>query len=765
MADNSMKFVGYNKKSAFMQAESHDDNTVYIIKDTKETFIGNNEHIPDRVADKDYVNKAMPSWRPIVDPDSNSTDPLFLRTGTLQEYLDAKIAGDIDDNTLYFCEDSRQMFKGNLLYSSGYLDEVIDVNVTTWEDVRKIVRAGVANQFFKAGDTFKTKYTCNDTTYDIDWLILGFDHDKCDYTDKYEHTMTIGMKDCTCDSVNWSHRIAFAYVPNHTLNNGEVVSAENVVYGGTFSSNPGSAYLDLVGKYWMYTGSDTITVSTLSPSGEVVNNGLAINSGDIVTVPEGSTGYYLKVTDYTLIGPEGEYDIQSHIIGENISVEDGIDFFVNISDVLHPPTFITNLGYCELHKPIFAGCQLLARSYSSIEIVDIYPNYYTRSPILTFNNSIPSSDGIEYVDTLPEAADTNIYIWYVVNSTNRWYKNVDGIWRDCGVHKEIPKCCPITSRGTTDYLISDARTIINSDAKIVFDPETWVPNQVFGVFDHIPNYDGEGLIYQLKHSQDEDTLKLFDVLVKPTKYVFDGSKDNYSMYAPNIDRYFANLESVDESVYPKGSYYWLSPDYIDSLDSFNRVCEDIENNKPLYDSNGSIVPADWINKGVTFMINSDIELPNGEQIIGEMPVDENTYAGIAIYLPEEGKPINECFHSVVFINDMAQSYDAPLTAINSFNDLFFLLGGAEVCSPRSGQEGMPYEYYSNEISNPTWDSHPIRIKKKVNDKSNPYIGIYWLRSIGVARSRVEYVNYDGNVNDGGNPANDSYYLAPACVIG
>lgn len=764
MADNSIKFVGYNKKSAFMQAESHDDNTVYIIKDTKETFIGDNEHIPDRVADKDYVNKAMPSWRPIVDPDSNSTDPLFLRTGTLQEYLDAKIAGDIDDNTLYFCEDSRQMFKGNLLYSSGYLDEVIDVNVTTWEDVRKIVRAGVANQFFKAGDTFKTKYTYKDTTYDIDWLILGFDHDKCDYNDKYEHTMTIGMKNCTCDNISWSHRIAFAYVPNHTLNNGEVVSAENVVYGGTFSSNPGSSYFGLIGKYWLYQGSDTLTVPTLSPSGEIVAGGLTINSGDIVTVPEGSTGYYLKVTDYTLIGPEGEYDIQSHIIGENISVEDGIDFLVNNSRVAHPPAADAKVGYCELHKPIFAGCQLLT-VHDTLRDVAIYPNCRAKSPMATFNNSIITSDGVNYVDTLPEPADTNISEWYVVNSTNHWYRKINGNWEDFGVHNELPKCCPITNRGTSDYLNSDVRTIINSDAQVVFDPETWIPNEVFGVFDHIPNYNGEGLIYQLKHSQDEDTLKLFDVLVKPTKYVFDGSKDDYSMYAPNIDRYFADLSNVDESMYPEGNFWWVFPDaMIGSLDDLDTICEQIENNT-LYNPEESGVPADWINKGITFLVTTDLTLPNGEQIITEIPIDENTYAGLAIYLPEEGKPTNECFHALLGINEMAQSYDAPLTAINSFNDLFFLLGGAEVCAPCSGQEGMPYEYYSNEISNPTWDSNPIRVKKRVNDTSSSTSGTTnWLRSMGSRRQEICFVGHDGYVSYY-YPAGDSHCLAPACVIG
>jgi hypothetical protein len=687
-----------------------------------------------------------------------------LKVGSINEYLDEKIADNIDDNTLYFCEDSKQMFKGNTLYSSGYLDDFIEVNVTDWKDVQKIVKAGVANQFFSAGDVFKTTYTYKTIDYNIDWVILGFDHDKVDYDNKYEHTMTIAMKNCTCDRIYFSHRIAFAVVNNHTLRDGTVVDmSENITYEGEMSTLDEATILSAEDHthIWKYTGAST-----------TISDGSDITSGDLICRSKVYDTKVTKITHYSLLGAKGEYNIESYVIGENISVDTGIDIMYNMSQYAYPVYDVVSVGICSVNVPLFTGCQLVSTS-TTLYNVSVYPNQ-TSNTIFTQIRSDDTnySEGIAYVDTLPEYSNEYYRKWCILKSTDKWYyynystKN----WELRFVHKGIPEGSPVASVGTTDYTLSDARIILNSESESAISVDNWVPNNAFNIFDHMPSVNCNGLIYQLKYANDNDTLNMLDVLIQPTKYIFDGSHDQYSAYVSYLDKYLACSDVVDENLYGIGNNWWIfeSENYmINSIDDIQTIVNKIQDGTLFDDEedyqNKSI---DDINKGITFFSTAPITLPNGDVVNTNIEYDEDVFVGLVIYLPDDNKDISECFYNLELVNDWSMNQSCKLTALKSFNDTFFLLGAAEVNGMFSSDEGKPYEYYTNEMETPTDNNETIRIKRKVNSTSTSIYGDgYLLRSIGNDRDYVRYVYGSGSVGYSNFPADCSYYLGPACTIG
>ena len=66
------------------------------------------------------------------------------------------------------------------------------VKVESWEDVQKVVRAGIADKVFTIGDQLVSGYGETDQ---IIWDVIGINHDKP--TDpRYEHSLTIQAHDC-----------------------------------------------------------------------------------------------------------------------------------------------------------------------------------------------------------------------------------------------------------------------------------------------------------------------------------------------------------------------------------------------------------------------------------------------------------------------------------------------------------------------------------------------------------------------------------------
>ena len=66
------------------------------------------------------------------------------------------------------------------------------VKVESWEDVQKVVRAGIANKVFTIGDQLVSGYGETDQ---IIWDVIGINHDKPS-DPRFEHSLTIQAHDC-----------------------------------------------------------------------------------------------------------------------------------------------------------------------------------------------------------------------------------------------------------------------------------------------------------------------------------------------------------------------------------------------------------------------------------------------------------------------------------------------------------------------------------------------------------------------------------------
>lgn len=113
-----------------------------------------------------------------------SDDPMYLSTYTFQKRFK-----EIDD------------LKGRVATLERHTE------ISTWEDVQSIVRAGYAPYYFRAGDQFE----CQRDGDTLVWTVLGFDKDK-PADPKYTHSMTLQL-DKAYMAQEFSPRQAFFYLP------------------------------------------------------------------------------------------------------------------------------------------------------------------------------------------------------------------------------------------------------------------------------------------------------------------------------------------------------------------------------------------------------------------------------------------------------------------------------------------------------------------------------------------------------------------------
>ena len=97
------------------------------------------------------------------------------------------------------------------------------VEVESWADVQKIVRAGLAAKFFAVGD----QLTCQKDGTNLVWDIIGIDHDT-PADPQYTHSMTLQLHDCFQTNLQYDAPEAFYY-------------AENGLAAGTYHFAIGSA--------------------------------------------------------------------------------------------------------------------------------------------------------------------------------------------------------------------------------------------------------------------------------------------------------------------------------------------------------------------------------------------------------------------------------------------------------------------------------------------------------------------------------------------
>lgn len=70
------------------------------------------------------------------------------------------------------------------------------IEIESWADVQKIVRAGIADKVFTVGDQFVAKYE----GVDIVWDVIGINHDEPS-DPQYTHSLTIQTRDCLMNCV------------------------------------------------------------------------------------------------------------------------------------------------------------------------------------------------------------------------------------------------------------------------------------------------------------------------------------------------------------------------------------------------------------------------------------------------------------------------------------------------------------------------------------------------------------------------------------
>ena len=83
------------------------------------------------------------------------------------------------------------------------------VEVESWADVQKIVRAGMASKIFSIGD----QLTCQRDGIDLVWDIIGIDHDT-PADPQFTHSLTLQLHDCFTTFIQFDAPEAFYYAEN-----------------------------------------------------------------------------------------------------------------------------------------------------------------------------------------------------------------------------------------------------------------------------------------------------------------------------------------------------------------------------------------------------------------------------------------------------------------------------------------------------------------------------------------------------------------------
>ena len=92
----------------------------------------------------------------------------------------------------------------------GEIDALATVmSVTSWEDVQKAVRSGIASKIFSIGD----QLTCQRNGIDLVWDIIGIDHDT-PADPQYSHSLTLQLHDCFTEAMQFDAPEALYYAEN-----------------------------------------------------------------------------------------------------------------------------------------------------------------------------------------------------------------------------------------------------------------------------------------------------------------------------------------------------------------------------------------------------------------------------------------------------------------------------------------------------------------------------------------------------------------------
>ena len=83
------------------------------------------------------------------------------------------------------------------------------MSVTSWEDVQKAVRSGIASKIFSIGD----QLTCQRNGIDLVWDIIGIDHDT-PADPQYSHSLTLQLHDCFTEAMQFDAPEALYYAEN-----------------------------------------------------------------------------------------------------------------------------------------------------------------------------------------------------------------------------------------------------------------------------------------------------------------------------------------------------------------------------------------------------------------------------------------------------------------------------------------------------------------------------------------------------------------------
>ena len=111
--------------------------------------------------------------------------------------------------------------------------------VTSWEDVQKAVRLGIASKIFSIGD----QLTCQRNNVNLVWDVIGIDHDT-PADPQFTHSMTLQLHDCFPTTIQFDAPEAFYYAEN---------GLEAGTYHFTIDSTYDATYNDLTSYQFTLT--------------------------------------------------------------------------------------------------------------------------------------------------------------------------------------------------------------------------------------------------------------------------------------------------------------------------------------------------------------------------------------------------------------------------------------------------------------------------------------------------------------------------------
>lgn len=196
-------------------------------------------------------------------------------------------------------------------------------DVSSWENVQKLVRAGLHDKYFAVGD----QLVCQKGGSNLTWDIIGFDHDTPNDS-QYTHSMTLQLHDCLSSQMLFDAPEALYYAENGLVAGTYCFTIQNydTTYGG------GKTYQfeiqnDIANNapYQLTFGWDYNT--------QAVNAKITIydkygNQVEQVGVTEGNTGTNLGTTDGTSTNLNHIHRVR---FGSNNYAESAVRQFLNSS--------------------------------------------------------------------------------------------------------------------------------------------------------------------------------------------------------------------------------------------------------------------------------------------------------------------------------------------------------------------------------------------------------------------------------------------------